>query len=173
MLLAHTFKSIYWPMDTSKLPWQWWWRCNTTHRRGRIFLMHWHAMAFLLLRDYFCETYWILRLPWSFVLRKSDLIHDMHYHFFYYHWFTCCTTMCLPVALPCVYPLHYHLFTFCTTICLPFALSSVYILYYFLFMFCTTMLLFVYLLYYCAKNYCSVWCLLNYLLCKNVLCFHL
>ena len=38
--------------------------------------------------------------------------------------------MCLPVALPCVYPLHYHLFTFCATVCLPFALPSVYVLYY-------------------------------------------
>ena len=56
-------------------------------------------------------------------------MHDMHYHFFYYHWFTCCTTVCLPIALPFVYRLHYRLFTFCTTV-----------------------LLFVYLLYYRAKE---------------------
>ena len=51
-------------------------------------------------------------------------MHDMHYH-----WFTCCTTVCLPIALPFVYRLHYRLFTFCTTV-----------------------LLFVYLLYYRAKE---------------------
>ena len=95
------------------------------------------------------------------------------YHFFYYHWFTCFTTVCLPVALPFVYVLYYRLFTFCTTVCLPFALPSVYILYYFLFTFCTTVLLFVYLLYYRAKNYRSVWCPSNYLPCENVSCFRL
>ena len=48
----------------------------------------------------------------------------------YYRVFTCCTTVCLPIALPFVYVLCYSLFTFCTTVCLPFALPSVYVLYY-------------------------------------------
>ena len=56
----------------------------------------------------------------------------------YYRVFTCCTTVCLPVALLFVYVLCYRWFTFCTTVGLPFALPLVYRLHYHLFTFCTT-----------------------------------